>query len=427
MTARKRKPAGAADRKEALRAAQEGLEKNIHGWTQEADGKDKAQDDEEEMLPIIPVHDPDDETADAEGELTAGQKRRLWEKERAERLAAEPDAMAFHDEAVERAVKGGMLERFAKANGLTHEQALSLWQKSRRQHSEAVTALAAQGLTGGFAEEEDARPAIEKPREEEEEVVEDELETPSAGNETHAPESANMTEDEPTEKEIVAPLAAADAGKVPADAPAGKECSAPATPSGPALLKTHMQTDNKPLDPKTRRRLINEEIGREEYQHTQEALQALLEEKPSRAAAFVLRHQKRLTRALCLMLAAAAFFYGGAVWLFASDSALARGLQSARDFFTIRPAVAVVDRRAVRGALLELAQTESLERVLKATDDFDALFQRACVEVAMEENLMLLTADCVIASSRAHMVDATDDVKAAVLRLAREPHEGERK
>lgn len=77
--------------------------------------------------------------------LTDAQKRVLWEKERYAILSSSPGAMAFHEDAMARALHGPALERLAKANGLTSHEAARVRDEFEIMHRENVMTQASGG------------------------------------------------------------------------------------------------------------------------------------------------------------------------------------------------------------------------------------------------------------------------------------------
>lgn len=77
--------------------------------------------------------------------LTDAQKRVLWEKERYAILSSTPGAMAFHEDAMARALHGSALERLAKANGLTSHEAARVREEFEIMHRENVMTQASGG------------------------------------------------------------------------------------------------------------------------------------------------------------------------------------------------------------------------------------------------------------------------------------------
>ena len=77
--------------------------------------------------------------------LTDAQKRVLWEKERYAILSSTPGAMAFHEDAMARALHGPALERLAKANGLTSHEAARVRDEFEIMHRENVMTQASGG------------------------------------------------------------------------------------------------------------------------------------------------------------------------------------------------------------------------------------------------------------------------------------------
>lgn len=77
--------------------------------------------------------------------LTDAQKRVLWEKERYAILSSTPGAMAFHEDAMARALHGPALERLAKTNGLTSHEAARVRDEFEIMHRENVMTQASGG------------------------------------------------------------------------------------------------------------------------------------------------------------------------------------------------------------------------------------------------------------------------------------------
>lgn len=88
------------------------------GWAEAEQNEDKT------AVPVVRM--PETKPAKAEL-LTPAQKRQIWEKARYEALRQQPDAMAFHEEALARFEQDGMLKKLAKTNGLTEDEARRVW------------------------------------------------------------------------------------------------------------------------------------------------------------------------------------------------------------------------------------------------------------------------------------------------------------
>ena len=104
--------------------------------------------------PVL-VRIPEEEKP-AKGEtLSAAARRRIWERSRYESMRMLPDAMAFHEEALARAMQQGEFEKLAKANGLSEEEVRRVWDVHQDHHRIRVAAQAA-GRTAEVPEVEDA-------------------------------------------------------------------------------------------------------------------------------------------------------------------------------------------------------------------------------------------------------------------------------
>ena len=118
-------------------------EEALKGFSIVADGWAGAEQNEDETaVPVVRM--PETKPAKAEL-LTPAQKRQIWEKSRYEALRQQPDAMAFHEEALARFEQDGMLKKLAKTNGLTEDEARRVWSVFLEHHRIRTTVQAAGG------------------------------------------------------------------------------------------------------------------------------------------------------------------------------------------------------------------------------------------------------------------------------------------
>lgn len=118
-------------------------EEALKSFSVVADGWAGAEQNEDETaVPVVRM--PETKPAKAEL-LTPAQKRQIWEKSRYEALRQQPDAMAFHEEALARFEQDGMLKRLAKTNGLTEDEARRVWSVFLEHHRIRTAAQAAGG------------------------------------------------------------------------------------------------------------------------------------------------------------------------------------------------------------------------------------------------------------------------------------------
>ena len=145
----------------AERQARESLAAVAQGWGAGAPQQSQAEcegvrnvTEELSESPVL-VRIPEEEKP-AKGEtLSAAARRRIWERSRYESMRMQPDAMAFHEEALARARQQGEFEKLAKVNGLSEEEVRRVWDVHQDHHRIRVAAQAA-GRTAEVPEDEDA-------------------------------------------------------------------------------------------------------------------------------------------------------------------------------------------------------------------------------------------------------------------------------
>lgn len=81
--------------------------------------------------------------------------------------------------------------------------------------------------------------------------------------------------------------------------------------------------------------------------------------------------------------------------------------------------LAVVDARAAREVILEIAQSDSLAVSMAAAEGFDALLGAALARTAKEEDCLIMDAQAVLAAPKADALDRTEAVKRLVREAAR--------
>lgn len=333
-----------------------------------------------------------DAAPDAPQAPTSAQLRVRWERERFETLRRTPGAMAFYEEALARAAHKGALEAIAKANGLTEADVRCVWERFLENHRERVIRLAAgrrleTARCEAFDSDADAA-KLQAPEA-------DERENTNTQRENGADPEAVLKADAENEE---------DGMRREAE---GKEDDVSDTD------KEHVRTEG--LDRQSRahlQRVINEEIGREEYERCLQARRRLGEESrragKSRFAGF--------KNALVAVVAAAAA--AACAW-FVFQVPVPAGLVDGFGRLFSTQTIAVVDRTAARGVIADLARTESLSTVMAANDVFEELFASAAATVAARLNATVLDAKAVVATANAGSVDVTEAVKDEIGRLVR--------
>lgn len=359
--------------------------------------------DEPGDSPVI-VRVPEEEKP-AKGEtLSAAARRRIWERSRYESMRLQPDAMAFHEEALARAMQQGEFEKLAKVNGLSEEEVRRVWDVHQDHHRIRVSAQAA-GRTAEVPEDEDADS--------------DELQTGevSAREPTNEPEADVSREkaEEPRSKFTEAPDPHAISVTQPKPEPKTMEQTQP-QPVTSETVSCH-QSERPPVGRLSEAgRRINEEVGREEHLRALAAAQRLAREGDEAIWEERLRFIKdRLRRTGVWTAAAGVCLLAG---ILATDlmGLRSRAIESVTGFTVFAPQPAVVDRQAAKKALLDLAGRAALEDVIVASEAFDDLFVLACARVAARENLLLLDSRAVVAMARGGE-DATERIKEEIVDL----------
>lgn len=351
--------------------------------------------------PVL-VRIPEEEKP-AKGEtLSAAARRRIWERSRYESMRLQPDAMAFHEEALARAMQQGEFEKLAKVNGLTEEEVRRVWDVHQDHHRIRVAAQAA-GRTAEVPEVEDADDDEQQTgevsaREPINDVLREEVEEPrSEVPEAPEPESISVKE--------------------PESEPKPMEQSQPQPMTSETETVSCHQSERPPVGRLSEAgRRINEEVGREEHLRALAAAQRLAREGDEAIWEERLRFIKdRLRRTGVWTAAAGVCLLAG---ILAADlmGLRSRAIESVTGFTVFAPQPAVVDRQVARKALLDLAGRAALEDVIVASEAFDDLFVLACARVAARENLLLLDSRAVVAMARGGE-DATERIKEEILDL----------
>lgn len=351
--------------------------------------------------PVL-VRIPEEEKP-AKGEtLSAAARRRIWERSRYESMRLQPDAMAFHEEALARAMQQGEFEKLAKANGLSEEEVRRVWDVHQDHHRIRVAAQAA-GRTAEVPEVEDADDDEQQTgevsaREPINDVLREEVEEPrSEVTEAPDPHAMSVTQPKPEPKPM--------------------EQSQPQPVTSETDTVSCHQSERPPVGRLSEaRRRINEEVGREEHLRALAAAQRLACEGDKAIWEERLRFIKdRLRRTGVWTAAAGVCLLAG---ILAADlmGLRSRVIESVTGFTVFAPQPAVVDRQAARKALLDLAGRAALEDVIVASEAFDDLFVLACARVAARENLLLLDSRAVVAMARGGK-DATERIKEEIVDL----------
>lgn len=394
----------------AERRARESLAAVAQGWGAGVPQQSQAEcegvrnvTEELSESPVL-VRIPEEEKP-AKGEtLSAAARRRIWERSRYESMRLQPDAMAFHEEALARAMQQGEFEKLAKANGLSEEEVRRVWDVHQDHHRIRVAAQAA-GRTAEVPEVEDAD--------------DDELQTGevSAREPTNEPAAdvPRKEVEEPRSKFTEAPDHHSISVTQPKPEPKPMEQSQ-AQPVTSETVSCH-QSERPPVGRLSEaRRRINEEVGREEHLRALAAAQRLACEGDEAIWEERLRFIKdRLRRTGVWTAAAGVCLLAG---ILATDlmGLRSRAIESVTSFTVLAPQPAVVDRQAARKALLDLAGRAALEDVIVASEAFDDLFVLACARVAARENLLLLDSRAVVAMARGGE-DATERIKEEIVDL----------
>ena len=390
----------------AERQARESLAAVAQGWgapqqsQAECEGVRNVTDEPGESPVLVRI--PEDEKP-AKGEtLSAAARRRIWERSRYESMRLQPDAMAFHEEALARAMQQGEFEKLAKVNGLSEEEVRRVWDVHQDHHRIRVAAQAA-GRTAEVPEVEDADDDEQQTgevsaREPINDVLREEVEEPRSEF-TEAPD----------------PHAISDAQPKPEPKPMEQSQQQPVT-SETETVSCHQSERPAVGRLSEAGRRINEEVGREEHLRALAAAQRLAREGDEAIWEERLRFIKdRLRRTGVWTGAAGVCLLAG---ILAADlmGLRSRAIESVTSFTVFAPQPAVVDRQAARKALLDLAGRAALEDVIVASEAFDDLFVLACARVAARENLLLLDSRAVVAMARGGE-DATERIKEEIVDL----------
>ena len=338
--------------------------------------------------PVL-VRIPEEEKP-AKGEtLSAAARRRIWERSRYESMRLLPDAMAFHEEALARAMQQGEFEKLAKVNGLSEEEVRRVWDVHQDHHRVRVAAQAA-GRTAEVPEVEDAD-------DDEQQTGEVSAREPTNEPEAPDPHATFVTQPKPEPKPM--------------------EQSQPQPVTSETETVSCHQSERPPVGRLSEAgRRINEEVGREEHLRALAAAQHLAREGDEAIWEERLRFIKdRLRRTGVWTAAAGVCLLAG---ILAADlmGLRSRAIESVTGFTVFAPQPAVVDRQAARKALLDLAGRAALEDVIVASEAFDDLFVLACARVAARENLLLLDSRAVVAMARGGE-DATERIKEEIVDL----------
>lgn len=401
-----------AKKQMAERWARESLAAVAQGWGAGAPQQTQASCDSVRNVteqtgdsPVF-VRIPEEEKP-AKGEtLSAAARRRIWERSRYESMRMLPDAMAFHEEALARAMQQGEFEKLAKVNGLSEEEVRRVWDVHQDHHRIRVAAQAA-GRTAEVPEVEDAdfdelqtgevsarepgkEPAADVPRKEVEEQRSKFTEAPD-------PHAISVTQPKPEPK------------------PMEQSQAQPMTSETETV--SCQQSERTPVGRLSEaRRSINEEVGREEHLRALAAAQRLAGEGDEAIWEERLRFIKDRLRCTGVWTAAAGVCLLAGILATDLMGLRSRAVESVTSFTVFAPLPAVVDRQAAKKALLDLAGRAALEDVIVASEAFDDLFELACARVAARENLLLLDSRAVVAMARGGE-DATERIKEEIVDL----------
>lgn len=351
--------------------------------------------------PVL-VRIPEEEKP-AKGEtLSAAARRRIWERSRYESMRLQPDAMAFHEEALARARQQGEFEKLAKVNGLTEEEVRRVWDVHQDHHRIRVAAQAA-GRTAEVPEVEDAD--------------DDEQQTGEVSAREPINDVLREEVEEPRFEVPEAPEPEPISVKEPESEPKPMEQSQPQPMTSETETVSCHQSERPPVGRLSEAgRRINEEVGREEHLRALAAAQRLACEGDEAIWEERLRFIKdRLRRTGVWTAAAGVCLFAG---ILAADwmGLRSRAIESVTSLTVFAPQPAVVDRQAAKKALLDLAGRAALEDVIVASEAFDDLFVLACARVAARENLLLLDSRAVVAMARGGE-DATERIKEEIVDL----------
>ena len=351
--------------------------------------------------PVL-VRIPEEEKP-AKGEtLSAAARRRIWERSRYESMRLQPDAMAFHEEALARARQQGEFEKLAKVNGLTEEEVRRVWDVHQDHHRIRVAAQAA-GRTAEVPEVEDAD--------------DDEQQTGEVSAREPINDVLREEVEEPRFEVPEAPEPEPISVKEPESEPKPMEQSQPQPMTSETETVSCHQSERPPVGRLSEAgRRINEEVGREEHLRALAAAQRLACEGDEAIWEERLRFIKdRLRRTGVWTAAAGVCLFAG---ILAADwmGLRSRAIESVTSLTVFAPQPAVVDRQAAKKALLDLAGRAALEDVIVPSEAFDDLFVLACARVAARENLLLLDSRAVVAMARSGE-DATESIKEEIVDL----------
>ena len=392
----------------AQRQARESLAAVAQGWVAGAPQQSQAEcegvrnvTEELSESPVL-VRIPEEEKP-AKGEtLSAAARRRIWERSRYESMRLQPDAMAFHEEALARARQQGEFEKLAKVNGLTEEEVRRVWDVHQDHHRIRVAAQAA-GRTAEVPEVEDAD--------------DDEQHTGEVSAREPLNDVLREEVEEPRSEVPEAPEPEPISVKEPESEPKPMEQSQPQPMTSETETVSCHQSERPPVGRLSEAgRRINEEVGREEHLRALAAAQRLAREGDEAIWEERLRFIKdRLRRTGVWTAAAGVCLLAG---ILAADwmGLRSRAIESVTGFTVFAPQPAVVDRQAAKKALLDLAGRAALEDVIVASEAFDDLFVLACARVAARENLLLLDSRAVVAMARGGE-DATERIKEEIVDL----------
>lgn len=392
----------------AERRARESLAAVAQGWgtpqqsQAECDGVRNVTEQTGDSPVLVRI--PEEEKP-AKGEtLSAAARRRIWERSRYESMRMLPDAMAFHEEALARAMQQGEFEKLAKVNGLSEEEVRRVWDVHQDHHRIRVAAQAA-GRTAEVPEVEDA---------DDDELQTGEVSAREPGKEPAADVPRKEVE-EPGSKVTEAPEPHAMSVTQPKPEPKPMEQTQPQPVTSETV--SCRQSERPPVGRLSEAgRRINEEVGREEHLRALAAAQRLAREGDEAIWEERLRFIKdRLRRTGVWTAAAGVCLIAG---ILAADlmGLRSRAIESVTSFTVFAPQPAVVDRQAAKKALLDLAGRAALEDVIVASEAFDDLLVLACARVAARENLLLLDSRAVVAMARGGE-DATERIKEEIVDL----------
>lgn len=390
------------------RQARESLAAVAQGWGAGAPHQSQAEcegvrnvTEELSESPVL-VRIPGEEKP-AKGEtLSAAARRRIWERSRYESMRLQPDAMAFHEEALARAMQQGEFEKLAKVNGLSEEEVRRVWDVHQDHHRIRVAAQAA-GRTAEVPEVEDAD--------------DDEQQTGEVSAREPINDVLREEVEEPRSEVPEAPEPEPISVKEPESEPKPMEQSQPQPMTSETETVSCHQSERPPVGRLSEAgRRINEEVGREEHLRALAAAQRLACEGDEAIWEERLRFIKdRLRRTGVWTAAAGVCLLAG---ILATDlmGLRSRAIESVTSLMVFAPQPAVVDRQAAKKALLDLAGRAALEDVIVASEAFDDLFVLACARVAARENLLLLDSRAVVAMARGGE-DATERIKEEIVDL----------